>query len=84
MLPKCKYIAFFVSCVVSGAVCSTESILDSAAHQGDFGGVGLLQMPTARMARLENSVLTMLIMINIVGGLSSAQPFDWFEATLRI
>ena len=48
MLPKLKYIAIFVS----GAVCAAESVIDPyGPSQGDFGGVGLLQMPTARMAK---------------------------------
>ncbi|WP_080697753.1 YjbH domain-containing protein [Aeromonas hydrophila] len=84
MLPKCKYIAFFVSWVVSGAVCSTESILDSyGPSQGDFGGVGLLQMPTARMARAGEFSANYVDNDQYRRWSISAQPFDWFEATLR-
>ncbi|MFM5600752.1 YjbH domain-containing protein [Aeromonas veronii] len=84
MLPKCKYIAFFVSWVVSGAVCATESVFDSyGPSQGDFGGVGLLQMPTARMAKTGEFSANYVDNDQYRRWSISAQPFDWFEATLR-
>ncbi|HHO0939511.1 YjbH domain-containing protein [Aeromonas hydrophila] len=80
MLPKLKYIAFFVS----GAVCAAESVIDPyGPSQGDFGGVGLLQMPTARMAKTGEFSANYVDNDQYRRWSISAQPFDWFEATLR-
>lgn len=80
MLPKLKYIAIFVS----GAVCAAESIIDPyGPSQGDFGGVGLLQMPTARMAKTGEFSANYVDNDQYRRWSISAQPFDWFEATLR-
>ncbi len=80
MLPKLKYIAIFVS----GAVCAAESVIDPyGPSQGDFGGVGLLQMPTARMAKTGEFSANYIDNDQYRRWSISAQPFDWFEATLR-
>ncbi|QDO76379.1 YjbH domain-containing protein [Aeromonas caviae] len=80
MLPKLKYIAIFVS----GAVCAAESVIDPyGPSQGDFGGVGLLQMPTARMAKMGEFSANYFDDDQYRRWSISAQPFDWFEATLR-
>ncbi len=80
MLPKLKYIAIFVS----GAVCAAESVIDPyGPSQGDFGGVGLLQMPTARMAKTGEFSANYVDNDQYRRWSISAQPFDWFEATLR-
>ncbi|HEH9416906.1 TPA: YjbH domain-containing protein [Aeromonas sobria] len=80
MLPKLKYIAIFVS----GAVCAAESVIDHyGPSQGDFGGVGLLQMPTARMAKTGEFSANYVDNDQYRRWSISAQPFDWFEATLR-
>ncbi|WP_446890883.1 YjbH domain-containing protein [Aeromonas veronii] len=80
MLPKLKYIAIFVS----GAVCAAESVIDPyGPSQGDFGGAGLLQMPTARMAKTGEFSANYVDNDQYRRWSISAQPFDWFEATLR-
>lgn len=80
MLLKLKYIAIFVS----GAVCAAESVIDPyGPSQGDFGGVGLLQMPTARMAKTGEFSANYVDNDQYRRWSISAQPFDWFEATLR-
>lgn len=80
MLPKLKYIALFVS----GAVCAAESVIDPyGPSQSDFGGVGLLQMPTARMAKTGEFSANYVDNDQYRRWSISAQPFDWFEATLR-
>jgi len=80
MLPKLKYIAI----LVSGAVCAAESVIDPyGSSQGDFGGVGLLQMPTARMAKTGEFSANYFDDDQYRRWSISAQPFDWFEATLR-
>lgn len=80
MLPKLKYIAIFVS----GAVCAAESVIDPyGPSQGDFGGGGLLQMPTARMAKEGEFSANYVDNDQYRRWSISAQPFDWFEATLR-
>lgn len=80
MLPKLKYIAIFVS----GAVCAAESVIDPyGPSQSDFGGVGLLQTPTARMAKEGEFSANYVDNDQYRRWSISAQPFDWFEATLR-
>lgn len=80
MLPKLKYIAIFVS----GAVCAAESVIDPyGPSQGDFGGAGLLQMPTARMAKEGEFSANYVDNDQYRRWSISAQPFEWFEATLR-
>lgn len=84
MSPKINYIALFVSGVVSGAVYAAESVFDPyGPSQGDFGGVGLLQMPTARMAKTGEFSANYVDNDQYRRWSISAQPFDWFEATLR-
>ncbi|MFQ2011526.1 YjbH domain-containing protein [Aeromonas veronii] len=80
MLPKLKYIAIFVS----GAVCAAESVIDPyGPSQSDFGGVGLLQTPTARMAKEGEFSANYVDNDQYRRWSISAQPFEWFEATLR-
>ncbi len=80
MLPKFKYIAI----LVSGAVCATESVIDPyGPSQGSFGGVGLLQIPSARMAKTGEFSANYFDDDQYRRWSISAQPFDWFEATLR-
>lgn len=80
MFPKLKYIAL----LVSGAVCAAESVNDPyGPSQGDFGGVGLLQMPTARMAKTGEFSANYFDDDQYRRWSISAQPLDWFEATLR-
>ncbi|CAJ1800800.1 hypothetical protein OPFLODJI_01374 [Aeromonas hydrophila] len=80
ILPKFKYIAIFVS----WTVCAAESVIDPyGPSQGDFGGVGLLQMPTARMAKTGEFSANYVDNDQYRRWSISAQPFDWFEATLR-
>ncbi|HEA3090966.1 TPA: YjbH domain-containing protein [Aeromonas salmonicida] len=80
MLPKLKYIAI----LVSGAVCATESVIDPyGPSQGSFGGGGLLQMPSARMAKTGEFSANYFDDDQYRRWSISAQPFDWFEATLR-
>lgn len=84
MLPKCKYIAFLVSWIVSGGGYATESVFDFyGPSQGDFGGVGLLQMPTARMAKTGEFSANYFDNDQYRRWSISVQPFDWLEATLR-
>lgn len=80
MLPKLKYIAI----LVSGAVCATESVIDPyGPSQGSFGGGGLLQMPSARMAKTGEFSANYFDDDQYRRWSISAQPFDWFEAILR-
>ncbi|WP_409420433.1 YjbH domain-containing protein [Pseudaeromonas sp. ZJS20] len=51
--------------------------------QGDFGGVGLLQMPTARMARTGEFSVNYMDNEQYRRWSTSIQVFDWLETTLR-
>ncbi|WP_324039538.1 YjbH domain-containing protein [Aeromonas dhakensis] len=51
--------------------------------QSDFGGVGLLQMPTARMAKEGEFSANYFDNEQYRRWSVSVQPFEWFEATLR-
>lgn len=51
--------------------------------QSDFGGVGLLQMPTARMARTGEFSANYMDNEQYRRWSTSIQVFDWLETTLR-
>ncbi|MGL6350063.1 MAG: YjbH domain-containing protein [Aeromonas sp.] len=80
MLPKLSLIALFVT----GAVHAAGSVLDPyGPSQSDFGGVGLLQMPSARMAQEGEFSANYIDNDQYRRWSVSMQPFEWFEATLR-
>lgn len=80
MLPKLSVIALFVTGVVHAA----GSVFDPyGPSQSDFGGVGLLQMPTARMAKEGEFSANYRDNDQYRRWSISMQPFEWFEATLR-
>lgn len=71
--------------LIAIAVCAACNELAAAPTptQGDFGGVGLLQMPTARMAD-EGTVSVGISRVEPYGRLAIVmQPFDWMEAVYR-
>lgn len=51
--------------------------------QSDFGGVGLLQMPTARMARVGEFSASYMDNEEYRRWSVSVQPYEWLEATVR-
>lgn len=78
--PKLSIIAL----LVSSAVYAEADIFDPVGpSQSDFGGVGLLQMPTARMASTGEFSANYFDNDQYRRWSISAQPFEWFEATLR-
>lgn len=80
MMPRVTFIALFVS----GVVHATSPTNDPyGPSQSDFGGVGLMQMPTARMAKEGEFSANYFDNDQYRRWSISAQPFDWFEATLR-
>ena len=62
---------------------NTESFSPSFPTQGDFGGVGLLQTPTARMAPEGEFSFNYMDNEEYRRWSISMQPFSWLEATLR-
>lgn len=62
---------------------NTNSFAPSFPTQSDFGGVGLLQMPTARMAPEGEFSFNYMDNQEYRRWSLSMQPFDWLEATLR-
>nr|WGN91648.1 putative outer membrane lipoprotein [Aeromonas sobria] len=80
MMPRVTFIALFVS----GVVHATSPANDQyGPSQSDFGGVGLMQMPTARMAKEGEFSANYFDNDQYRRWSISVQPFDWFEATLR-
>lgn len=80
MMPRVTFIALFVS----GVVHATSPANDPyGPSQSDFGGVGLMQMPTARMAKEGEFSANYFDNDQYRRWSISVQPFDWFEATLR-
>ncbi len=79
---KLPYLFYSLS-LFSGATFATEQINNASISQSDFGGVGLLQMPTARMA--DNGEFSGNYRDNdqYRRWSVSLQPFDWLETTLR-
>jgi Bacterial putative lipoprotein (DUF940). len=55
----------------------------SSISQSDFGGVGLLQMPTARMADVGEFSANYRDNDQYRRWSVSVQPFEWLETTLR-
>ncbi|WP_378007798.1 YjbH domain-containing protein [Aeromonas jandaei] len=80
MIPRVTFIALFVSGVVHAASYVNDPYGPS---QSDFGGVGLMQMPTARMAKVGEFSANYFDNDQYRRWSISVQPFDWFEATLR-
>ena len=54
-----------------------------SVSQSDFGGVGLLQMPTARMANVGEFSANYRDNEQYRRWSVSVQPFEWLETTLR-
>lgn len=65
------------------------TVLAGSAHAvtsytgGDFGGVGLLQMPTARMNEAGELGFNVTRVLPYSRYNFTAQPFDWLEGTFR-
>lgn len=74
---------FYCLSLCCGVASATEQPGEIIKSQSDFGGVGLLQMPTARMA--ENGEFSANYRDNeqYRRWSLSVQPFDWLETTLR-
>ncbi|MGL4752966.1 MAG: YjbH domain-containing protein, partial [Aeromonadaceae bacterium] len=79
-----------LACLVAG-YCHADPVgtryrpeLDGVGpSQQDFGGVGLMQMPTARMARVGEFSANYMDNEQYRRWSVSLQPFEWFEATMR-
>ncbi|MEG0007274.1 MAG: YjbH domain-containing protein [Aeromonas sp.] len=78
--PKMTILALLVSNAVSAEV---DQYNPFGPSQSDFGGVGLLQMPTARMARVGEFSVNYMDNEEYRRWSMSVQPLEWFEATLR-
>ncbi|QCY11372.1 YjbH domain-containing protein [Pseudomonas sp. MPC6] len=63
--------------------CSSWAIAEPRYTQSDFGGVGLLQTPSARMAPAGELSLTASRTDPYSRYSVSFQPFDWFEGAFR-
>ena len=79
MIPKLSYIALAVSTVCVAAPGANDPYGPS---QSDFGGAGLLQMPSARMAAEGEFSFNYMDNEEYRRWSISMQPFDWFEALL--
>ncbi|CTT39232.1 TPA: YjbH domain-containing protein [Escherichia coli] len=80
MVSKLSYIALAVSTACVAAPSYDDPYGPS---QNDFGGVGLLQMPSARMAKEGEFSFNYMDDQEYRRWSISMQPFEWFEATLR-
>lgn len=80
MYPRVSLIALLV-CHAANANADTFEPLGPS--QSDFGGVGLLQMPTARMAKEGEFSANYFDNEQYRRWSVSVQPLEWFEATLR-
>ncbi len=75
--------------LVAGSASAATVVIEDAPRSGprpvagDFGGIGLLQMPTARMAEEGefNLFFSKVAPYNRFG--FTLQPFDWLEGTFR-
>ena len=65
------------------AIAQSDASDNRPVFQSDFGGVGLLQTPTARMAALGEMSLTYDEVDPYTHYAFSFQPFEWFEAGFR-
>lgn len=79
MLPRLSVIAL----LVSGTLHASSSFDSYGPSQSDFGGVGLIQMPTARMAKEGEFSANYMDNEQYRRWSLSVQPLEWFEATLR-
>ncbi|AJE35679.1 membrane protein [Aeromonas hydrophila NJ-35] len=80
MYPRVSLIALLV-CHAANA--NTDIFEPLGPSQSDFGGAGLLQMPTARMAKEGEFSANYFDNEQYRRWSVSVQPFEWFEATLR-
>lgn len=80
MYPRVSLIALLV-CHAANA--NADIFEPLGPSQSDFGGVGLLQMPTARMAKEGEFSANYFDNEQYRRWSVSVQPFEWFEATLR-
>ena len=87
-----KKVSFFPSALIlaafNGSVLATENPISlnyspSSLSQSDLGGVGLLQVPTARMLQEGDFTLGYKDNDNYRFWTASLQLFPWFEATIR-
>ncbi|OSO91799.1 hypothetical protein B7E00_10060 [Aeromonas hydrophila] len=69
--------------VCHAANANTDIFEPLGPSQSDFGGAGLLQMPTARMAKEGEFSANYFDNEQYRRWSVSVQPFEWFEATLR-
>ena len=80
---------FAMSCMVSGFAISTSTHSDELStpkltpSQYDFGGVGLIQMPSGRMAPEGEFNLSANFNEDYYHGALSLQLFPWLETTIR-
>ncbi len=65
------------------AACAELSLAATEPTQGDFGGIGLLQTPTARMAPAGSFGLNLSRVAPYGRYAVIVQPFDWLEAIYR-
>lgn len=77
-----------VACVASGPLSFAQARAEAhtgelPAFQTDFGGVGLLQTPTARMARVGQFSFNFAKIDPYSNYAVSLQPFSWMEAGFR-
>ncbi|MFM1663917.1 YjbH domain-containing protein [Aeromonas salmonicida] len=80
MYPRVSLIALLV---FHAAHVNADIFEPLGPSQSDFGGVGLLQMPTARMAKEGEFSANYFDNEQYRRWSVSVQPFEWFEATLR-
>lgn len=80
MYPRVSLIALLV-CHAANA--NADIFEPLGPSQSGFGGVGLLQMPTARMAKEGEFSANYFDNEQYRRWSVSVQPFEWFEATLR-
>lgn len=69
--------------LVPGSVLADNSIEPIGPSQSDFGGVGLMQMPTARMAKEGEFSLNLMNADPYRRHSLSLQLFPWMETTIR-
>ncbi|MGL5345679.1 MAG: YjbH domain-containing protein [Plesiomonas sp.] len=75
---------FYIALAISTACIAAPGYGDPyGPSQNDFGGVGLLQMPSARMAKEGEFSFNYIDDQEYRRWSISMQPFEWFEATLR-
>lgn len=77
-IPSATYLSICIACVLTANVAVAETV-----SQSDFGGVGLLQMPTGRMAESGEFSANYRDNDQYRRWSISVQPFSWLETTLR-